>query len=243
MTKNKISFVIILFLFFFQSAYSSSFVNFFTMEKPKITLIQRFEYNLMHDMKNENFGISSLAMVDGKELKFGGGFYGNSKSSDAAIEIYYAPTFWNFVNFGVRTKYHHYKYSDIFVEHNFLGGFHLNFNIHDVWNLYLDMGLIAKHTLINAYKNNINIYDKVWFFDTGFFFTPFENWTFFLTVSNISLFEDNLLGVFLFDTGFHYMISKMFSIGNDIYFKWEDASVPFDSFNQVGARVNWGIHF
>ena len=243
MKKIKISVLSILFLFFLQAAHSSSFVHFFTPEKPEITLVQRFEYNLMHDMKNENFGISSIAIVDAKELKFGGGFYANSKSSDVAIEGYYAPLFWNFVSFGLRTKYHHYKYSDVFVEHNFLGGFHLNFNIHDVWNLYLDMGLIAKHTIINAYKNNINIYDKVWFFDTGCFFTPFEDWSFFLTVSNISLFEDNLLGVFLFDTGFNYKISKMFSIGSDIYFKWEDASVPFDSFNQIGARVNWGIHF
>ena len=243
MKKLKFHLTCILFILFMQAAHSKSFVSFFTPEKPQITLSQRFEYNLMHDMKNENFGISSIAMVDAKELKFGGGFYANSKSSDVAIEGYYAPLFWNFVSFGLRTKYHHYKYSDVFVEHNFLGGFHLNFNIHDVWNLYLDMGLIAKHTILNAYKSNINIYDKVWFFDTGCFFTPFEDWSFFLTVSNISLFEDNLLGVFLFDTGFNYKISKMFSIGSDIYFKWEDASVPFDSFNQIGARVNWGIHF
>ena len=243
MKKTKILIPAIFLLFFYQAAYSSSFVHFFTPEKPEISLVQRFEYNLMHDMKSENFGIASLALVDWKELKFGGGFYANSKSSDVSVEGIYAPLFWNFVSFGIRTKYHHYKYSDVFVEHNFLTGFHLNFNIHDIWNLYLDMGYISKHTIINAYKNNINIYDKDWFFDTGCFLPPFQGWSCFLTVSNISLFEDNLLGVFIFDTGFNYKISKTFSIGNDVYFKWEDASVPFDSFNQIGARVNWGIHF
>lgn len=243
MKKTKILIPAIFLLFFYQAAYSSSFVHFFTPEKPEITLVQRFEYNLMHDMKSENFGIASLALVDWKELKFGGGFYANSKSSDVSVEGIYAPLFWNFVSFGIRTKYHHYKYSDVFVEHNILGGFHLNFNIRNIWNLYLDMGLIAKHTIINNYPKNTLLYDKIYFFDTGCFFTPFENWQFFLTVSNISLFEDNLLGVVIFDSGFDYKITTMFSIGTDLYFQWEDASVPFDSFDQLGARVNWGIHF
>ena len=243
MTKTKISFFTILFLFILQTANSQSFVSFFTFEKPKITLKQCFEYNLMHDFKNENLGYSSIVQVDAKELNLLGGFHANSKTTDIAIQTIYAPTFWNFVNFGIRTKYHYYKNQDVFVEHNILGGFHLNFNIRNIWNLYLDMGLIAKHTIINNYPKNTLLYDKIYFFDTGCFFRPFENWQFFLTVSNISLFEDNLLGVVIFDSGFDYKITTMFSIGTDLYFQWEDASVPFDSFDQLGARVNWGIHF
>lgn len=218
-------------------------VSFFTQEKPEISLFQRFEYNFMHDSKYENSGFSTIGVVDANELLIIGGINANSSSSDIAFQVFYAPCFWDFFSIGVDAKYHYYKYSDIFAEHNFLPGSFVRFNINNEWNLYFNLGSLFKFSIINSYPENILINDKTLFFNTGFIFSPFSDLNIFFDIGNSSLFEDDLLGVIQINTGASYKIWEHFSFGTDIFLKWEDASAPHDSFSQIGIRVNWGVLF
>ena len=83
--------------------------------------------------------------------------------------------------------------------------------------------------------------DKLSFKRTGFVFTPTEKLSLFFDVSNVSLFEDGILGVFIFTSGANYQLQNGLIFGADFYVKWEDASVPFDSFNQISFRTSVGV--
>ena len=226
-------------------------VSFFTPERPEFFITQRFEYNLMRGTKYDNSGFSTIAALDANELLLIGGMSGNSKSTDIAFQTFYAPCFWDLVSIGVSAKYHYFKYSDdfatdgkdIFCEHNFLPGGFIRFNLNDVWNLYLNVGALLKYQIVDAYPDNIYTTDDRFFFNTGFIFTPTDAWKFFFDFGNTSLFDDCMIGNFKFDLGFSYRFWQRFWFGSEVVFGWVDASVPQDSFNHLGFRMNWGVNF
>lgn len=219
-------------------------VSFFTPQRPDFRLTQSFEYNfLTNDTKDENSALSTSLTMDARELFASCGLHANSKSADAAIQFYYAPCFWNLVSLGVSGKYHFYKYSDIFAEHNMLLGAFVSFNINDVWKLYLNTGFAGKYTIINSYPD-IYTTDKNLFFRTGCIFTPsWQNkaWKFAFDVSSCTFYDDSIPGVFTFQTGFMRHIWERLFVGTDLYGKWLDASVFSDSFCQYGLRMKWEV--
>ena len=133
------------------------------------------------------------------------------------------------------------KFSDVYAEHDILGGTFINFNLDNLWNLYFCFGSFGKYTIINLYPKNTFIMDSSLVFKTGFVFTPTEKLSLFFDVSNVSLFEDGILGVFIFTSGANYQLQNGLIFGADFYVKWEDASVPFDSFNQISFRTSVGV--
>ncbi len=218
-------------------------VSFWETDSLEFTIKQNFVYELMHDAKNDSFGISTEAQAKSNEFSSFLGVHSASDTTDFALQVSYAPCFWDCVNVGLTGKYHYYKYTDRFVEHNLLAGAFVQYDINNLWDLYFTFGFFRKLDIINAFPKNIVLRTNSYFFKTGLLFSPGTQWEFFFDISNVSLFEDNLLGVFVFDLGGRRKIWKRFSFGSDIYWKWEDASVPFDSFSQIATRVSWGVCF
>lgn len=222
-------------------------VSFFTPERPKISLTQRFEYNLLYTQKYENSGYETVVRVDANELFGQGGFYANTKSTDIAFQAFYAPCFWDLVSIGVSAKYHYYKFTDDYVgsscEHNVLPGAFISFNLKNIWKIYVNSGVLLKYSIINAYPSNIRIDDNTSFLNVGCIFTPTADWLFFFDAGNSSLFEDDLIGAIQLNLGFSYRMFEHFKLGSEVYCKWIDGAVPQDSFSQFGIRVNAGVFF
>ncbi len=222
-------------------------VSFFTPERPKISLVQSFEYNFLYTAKYENSGYATLASVDARELLFKGGFYANTKSTDIALQAYYAPCFWHLVSFGVSAKYHYNKFCDsgidMFCEHNILPGAFISFNIKDIWKIYVNSGALIKFSIINAWPSNIRVTDNTVFLNSGCIFQPTDRLRFSFDVGNYSFFEDTIIGNVQFNLAARYRLFEYITAGAEVYCKWVDEAVPQDSFAQAGVRMNWGVLF
>lgn len=230
--------------FAFPLAASPFSVSFFTPQRPDFRLTQSFEYNFLNSYtKDENTGLSTKVTMDARELFAQCGIHANSKNTDAALQLYYGPSFWNLVSLGASAKYHFCKYSDLYAEHNLLLGGFISFNIAGVWLLYTNIGYAGKYTIINSYPD-IHMTENNLFFRTGFLFTPSCQggaWKFSFDASSFTLFDDGILGDFTFQLGFMRHIWERFYAGCDLYGKWLDASVFCDSFCQYGLRMNWEV--
>lgn len=219
----------------------TEYVSFLTLEKPDFYITQQFEYNTMYDARSENTGISTIGVLDAKELLVQGGFSSNSKRTDLAVQFFYAPCWFNLVSAGVSGKYHYYKYSDVFAEHNVLGGFFVHFNIKNHWDLYTSLFYMWKFTIINTSPSKIHFTERSVALINSCVFRPDEFWNFYLDISSVSLFDDALIGSPMLNAGFNRQIWKNMSLGTGVYLKWTDASVLRSSFSAAGVRMNWTV--
>ena len=238
--KTRLFLIILIFSLFSFSL--NAHVNFFTPERPALTLQGGLSAPFRGDLRNHEPAFDTSFSADFKELYLDSGIKYQNNQFDFTSRAFYTPTFFNAFQAGLGFTWHIYRYTDTFTENDLLLTARFNWIKGPVFSFKGGGGLLFKFASIDAVKEyKPYIYNMTYNLDFLFNWHVFSKTDLWFALRLQDYYDYPLAISPFIKFGFDYAILPALTFGADYTLKYIDMFFSAVYLNESVLRLSFKV--